>query len=344
MKGIVIRSPDDMHFHPRTGKMLQQILPYTSRVFRRGVVMGNLPKSIMTAEDVRHYRREILSVEPNFHPFMTSMLMRQTTPRIIKEAFDQGVRILKYIPDNASTNSEGGVALTELHNYCSVLDTMQKLGMVLSGHWESFLDGDGQLAPEIDREKWAIPFLDGIASLFTKLKIVVEHATTCKMIDYVKNAPKNIGATLTVHHALLTYNDVCDSNGKIYNPHHYCKPIAKRPSDRNAVIKAMISGNPKFFFGSDSAPHSMSAKEKNPPAAGIFTAPVALPSLCELFEENDALPKLEDFVSRFGAEFYGFSLNDGKIMLKKKNWVVPECVNDVRIFRGGNILSWQIWS
>lgn len=342
MKEMIIRSPDDMHFHPRSGRMLQKVLPYTSRVFSRGVVMGNLPKPVVTADDAEAYRNEILAVDGSFEPIMTIMLTKRTTRQIVKEAFKRGFRVLKYIPNNVSTNSEEGVALVELEAYYSVLEAAQELGMLFSGHWESPFGIDGNPIPESEREADAIRFLDRVVKLFPGLKVVAEHASTEMMIGYVKEAPINVGATLTVHHAILVYGDVCGSDGKIYNPHHYCKPIAKKPSDRRAVVETMMSGNPKFFFGSDSAPHLLSAKEKTPPSAGIFTAPVALPLLCELFEKGDALSKLEDFVARFGAEFYELPLNDGKVVLKKKDWVVPECVEGVRIFKNGQQISWQV--
>jgi dihydroorotase len=342
VRGIIIRRPDDMHFHPRTGEMLKNVLLCTSKVFPRGVVMGNLPKPVTTADDAQMYRAEIYCVDPNFSPIMTIMLTKSTTPQIVKEAFGRGVRVLKYIPNNVSTNSEEGVALTELHNFYPVLKTAKKLGMIFSGHWESPLDESGAPLPEIEREIYAIPFLQEIVRHFPNLKVVVEHATTRKMIQYVESAPKSVGATLTVHHAILNYGSVFDYEGKLRSPDSYCKPIAKSVSDMLAVIEAMTSGNPKFFFGSDSAPHPRSAKEKVPPAAGIFTAPVALPLLCELFQQNNALFKLENFVSRFGAEFYGLPLNEGEIILRRESWEVPNYLGDVRIFRGGHVISWRV--
>ena len=145
MQGIIIRRPDDMHFHPRTGEMLKNVLFCTSKVFSRGVVMGNLPKPVATADDAQMYREEILGVDPDFNPIMTIMLTKSTTPQIIKEAFARGVEVLKYIPNNVSTNSEEGVALEELRHFYPVMETAEKLGMILSGHWESPLDGSGAL-------------------------------------------------------------------------------------------------------------------------------------------------------------------------------------------------------
>lgn len=342
MKVVVIRKPDDMHLHLREGNMLANVLPFTSEVFTRGVVMGNLPKPIVTAEDAKSYREEIAKVRSKFNPIMAIMLTRDTNCQIIKEAFNQGFKILKYIPGSASTNADAGVPITELKNYYHVLELAQKLGMIFSGHWEAPFNGDGIPVPELEREVQAIPFLEQVVRAFPKLKVVVEHASTKTMIDWVSKAPGNIGATLTAHHALLTYADVCNRYGDIYNPHHYCKPIAKTSEDRCSVVAAMISGNPKFFFGSDSAPHPLSAKEKTPPSAGIFTAPVVLPLLLELFERNNAVRRLEDFVSRFGAEFYGLPLNEGKIFLEKESWTIPEFAGEVRIFKGGQRIKYKI--
>jgi dihydroorotase len=342
MKVVTIRKPDDMHLHLREGQMLAKVLPFTSEVFTRGVVMGNLSVPIVTARDAERYREEILKVDSSFKPIMAIMLTRRTSRQIIQEAFERGFKVLKYIPGSASTNSEEGLPITELKNYYHVLELAQKLGMIFLGHWESPFDGAGIPVPELEREVQAIPFLEEVVRTFPRLKVVAEHASTETMIEWVKNAPDNIGATLTVHHALLTYGDVCRSDGGVYNPHHYCKPIVKTPGDRCSVVAAMISGNPKFFFGSDSAPHPLSAKEKTPPSAGIFTAPVALPLLLELFERNNAVHRLNDFVSRFGAEFYGLSLNEGKVFLKKESGTIPEFAGEARIFNGGQRISWQI--
>ena len=342
MKSFSIRKPDDMHFHPRSGDILQAVLPYTAKYFARGLVMGNLPKPVITADDAIAYREEVLAADSAFQPIMTVMLARKTTPEIITEAFDRGFRVIKFIPGSASTNSDQGISLENIRNYYPVLETAEKLGMILSGHWESVNDEQGKPFPELKRELAAIPFLDDIVYSFPGLNIIVEHASTKEMIRYVTESSDFVSATLTAHHALLTYDEVCDTNGKVINPYLYCKPVAKNPSDKKAVTEAMISGNPKFFFGSDSAPHLREAKEKTPPAAGIFTAPVALPLLFEIFEHNGALSKLEDFVSRFGARFYGLPLNKEMITLVKEDWIVPKFIGDIPVFCGGEKLSWRI--
>jgi len=170
MRGIVIRRPDDMHFHPRAGEMLRNVLLSTSKVFPRGVVMGNLPKPVVTADDAQMYRAEIYCVEPNFSPIMTIMLTRQTTPQIVKKAFARGVHVLKYIPNNVSTNSAEGVSLTELHNFYPVLETAEKLGMIFSGHWETPFDNNGAPLAEIWREAQTIRFLEPVLKAFFGVK------------------------------------------------------------------------------------------------------------------------------------------------------------------------------
>jgi dihydroorotase len=195
---------------------------------------------------------------------------------------------------------------------------------------------------ETEREEAAIRFLDKVVKTFPELQIVVEHASSKKMIDYIWQAPKNVAATLTVHHALLTFTDVCYEHGVVHNPHNYCKPIAKYSEDRDAVVEAMTSGDPRFFFGSDSAPHPLEAKQKNPPAAGIFSAPVAIPLLAQIFEKNNHLNRMGNFVSGFGADRYGLPRNTETIGLIKKDWIVPQEYDGIVPFMAGQTLHWQI--
>jgi dihydroorotase len=171
---------------------------------------------------------------------------------------------------------------------------------------------------------------------------VVEHASTEKMIETVKSFSPNVAATLTLHHATITYDDVCDFDDKVIDSFNYCKPIAKISSDKEAVIAAMTSGNPKFFLGSDSAPHPIEKKQSDTPPAGIFTAPMVLPALCEIFDREEKLDRFENFVSVFGTEFYGLPQNEDVITLDKKDWTIPEMAGNVKVFRGGETLSWKI--
>jgi len=340
---ITIRKPDDMHIHLRQGSMLANVLPFTSSVFARAVVMGNLSVPITTATNVVWYEKEISSQAPDFEPIMSIMLTNSTTPEIVRKANQAGAKVLKLIPGNTSTNSAEGVSLENLKEFYPVLKTVRDLDMIFSGHWELAINPyTGFEIPELRREVQAFHYLRELIRNVPGLKIVVEHMSTRAMIRLVEQAPENVAATITVHHPILSIEDVLGDNGKISNPYHYCKPIVKARINRQAIKNAVLSGNPKFFFGSDSAPHPKSAKERDSPAAGIFTAPVALPLLCKLFESRHALDKLEGFVSEFGARFYGLPLNEGTITIKQNKWTVPDQHEGIKIFQGGKQLRWRV--
>ncbi len=342
---ISIRKGMDAHCHFRTGEMLKSVVGFTARSFEYAVAMGNTTPAVKTAGDTETYGQEILSAVPSgvkFSPVMTIMLTKSTFPRTVRKAAELGFVALKYIPEGVSTNSEESVPFEQLHLFYSVLEAAQECNMPFVVHWELLSDGKGKKLPEIARELWAIRYLDKIAKLFPKLRITAEHASTRQMIQYVKQAPLNVRATLTIHHATITYDDVCDGNGGIYNPHNYCKPIAKRPADRAAVVEAMISGDPHFFFGSDSAPHLISAKEKIPPAAGIFSAPVIDSLLLELFMANNALNRLDNFRAGFGPEFYGLPRCTETIELIEEDWTVPREFNGIVPFMAGKTLHYKV--
>jgi dihydroorotase len=304
--------------------------------------MGNLSKPIETGPEAIEYRDRIRSVGPDFEPLMTIMLTRRTTPEIVRDARCLGVKALKYIPDGVSTNSETGLSWQDLPIVYPAIEMAEKLGMPFLGHFESPLTQFGKPVREMFRERDAIRFLEVLVRRFPELKIVVEHATTQEMIEFVIAAPPRVAATLTAVHATISYSQVFGENEEIQNPDCYCKPVAKTMVDRDAVIKAMISGNPKFFAGTDSAPHPIEAKKGPKPPAGIFSAPVALPVYAKIFELNQALDRLENFVSRFGADFYDLPLNQGTIFLFRKSWKVPESGEGVNFFMGGETLDWQV--
>lgn len=343
MDKIVIRKPDDFHAHFRQGEMLQNVMPETEKVFSRAVVMGNLATPITTAEDAVNYRNEIMDcVSADFTPIMTVMFVNKTTPEVLEEAFKAGVKVLKLIPGNTSTGSDQGVSFYGLKNYYPVLEKAQELGMIFSVHFELATEEDGTAIPLIEREHRAIPFLKKLMGDFPGLKIVVEHATTREMLELIKGAGPNVAAGLAYHHAMITYDEVINSEGKVIDSFKYCMPIAKSEDDRKAVMEAMVSGNPKFFFGSDSAPHPIEKKQSENPPAGIYSTPVIMPGLAEIFEAEGRLERLEDFVSKFGAEFYGLPLNQGTVTLVKEDWVAPEMVGNVKVFRDGETFKWKI--
>lgn len=332
-----------MHVHLREGETLSNVLPYTSSIFARGVVMGNLPEPIATASDVERYREEILSVAPDFSPIMSIMLTESTTPETLEKACRAGVKVLKFIPGNISTGSAKKLDLPHLRKLTPLLEKVRDLGMVFSCHFECGFHPNGAPIPKIHQENFAIRHAKHVADFVPDLKMVVEHVTTERMIDFIFwEAPDNIAATITAHHAILLYDDVCDKDDSVRNPLHYCKPVAKHEADRMKLRQMMTTGNRKFFFGSDTAPHPLWKKRGPNPAAGIFSAPVALPLLCQIFEEEDALENLEKFVSKNGADFYGLPRNQGTITLKKESWTVPEVLEGTTVFMGGKTLDWKV--
>lgn len=340
-----VRMLFDAHCHFRTGETLGKVVPLTAAYCRYAVAMGNTVPAIKTTDDAERYKAEILSAIPSdcrFDPIMTIMLTRQTTPEIIREAARQNVRVLKFIPKGVSTNSDESVALEDLPEYYPVLEAVRDCEIIFSGHWESLRDHRGVELHDIGREYAALPYLAHLVHMFPGLKIIAEHATTAGLIEYVRHCPVNVAATLTVHHATLTYQDVCDGTGRIVNPHYYCKPIAKREPDRIAVVNAMTSGDRHFFLGSDTAPHPMDAKMKTPPAAGIFSAPVVLSRLMQIFEEAGALDYLDGFASEFGTEFYGLPPIEETIEVERRYWKVPWEYGGIVPFMAGQLLRWQV--
>jgi dihydroorotase len=334
MNDITIRCIDDFHVHLRQGDMLAHVLPYTAEQCARALVMPNTTPPILTPEDVANYRKEIEASLPehsSFTPLMTFKIVPSTTPEMVRELKKAGVVAGKLYPEGVTTNSEDGVK--DLSQLYPVYTAMEQEGLVLCLH------GEVPGVFSMDRESAFLSTLRQLAKDFPKLKIVLEHATTAEAVETVAELPDNVAATLTVHHLRITLDDVI---GDKINPHHFCKPIAKRPEDRSALVKAATSGNPKFFLGTDSAPHSVESKECCCGAAGVYTAPVMLPVLAELFDEMGALDKLEDFTSTFGANHYGLPYNTGTIHLTKKPWIVPEQYDGVVPFMAGKTLQWRI--
>lgn len=332
MDTITIRRPDDMHVHLREGHMLSRVLFFTEIAFARALVMPNLSKPILTAADAIDYRNTIMEARSRkFEPLMTIKLVASTTPEIVRGAKEAGVIAGKFYPEGVTTNSEDGVR--DVESLYPVFEAMEECGMVLCLHGE--LPG----AFCLDREGLFLPSLERIAEDFPGLKIVLEHVTTSEAVTAVALLPNNVAATITVHHLVLTLDDVV---GGFLQPHHFCKPIAKRHLDRERLLAIATSGNPKFFLGTDSAPHAVGKKECASGCAGVFSAPVALEVLCEVFEKQDALDKLEAFTSEFGAKFYGLPLNEEFINIHREEWTVPEFYGMVRPFKAEETLSWRI--
>lgn len=332
-KKIRITKPDDFHLHLRRGKILQAVIGFTAKQFHRAIIMPNTDPAILSADDAINYSREILDQNSGLWPLMTIQLNENTTPAMIAEASEAGVVAGKVYPQGVTTNSQNGVI--DFNRLYPALLEMKKQNMRLLLHGEDPTPGVFCL----DREKSFMATLFMIARRFPELKIVLEHITTAVAVSAVATLD-NVAATITAHHLLLTLDDVV---GGLISPHNFCKPIAKRPEDREALLSAAISENPKFFYGGDSAPHLKEKKECNHGCAGVFNAPVALALLAQIFEERHALELLEKFVSKFGADFYGLPRNTETIELVKRDWQVPEeCSGGIVPFMAGQTLHWQV--
>lgn len=342
MNKITITRPDDWHLHLRDGAALKAVLPDTARQFARAIVMPNLRPPVTTTELALAYRERILEALPagmKFEPLMTLYLTDNTSADEIAKAKASGlVHGVKLYPAGATTNSDSGV--TSLDKCAGALAAMESLGMPLLVHAE-VTDADVDV---FDRElvfieRHMIPLL----KKYPALKIVFEHITTKDAADFVALAPANVAATITAHHLLMNRNDMFKGG---IQPHHYCLPVLKRETHRVALVKAATSGSPKFFLGTDSAPHAKHTKEAACGCAGMYTARTALELYAEAFESVNALDKLEAFASFNGADFYGLPRNTGKVTLVKESWKVPGSLpydGDVLVpLRADQMVHWKV--
>jgi dihydroorotase len=339
---LTITRPDDWHLHLRDGAALAAVLPDTARQFARAIVMPNLRPPVTTTLLAGAYRKRVLEALPKgvqFEPLMTLYLTDNTPPQEIAQAKASGfVHGVKLYPAGATTNSDSGV--TDLVKCANTLAEMEKQGMPLLIHGE-VTDANVDV---FDREKVFIErHLIKLLKDFPGLKVVLEHITTADAADFVQAAPKNVAATLTAHHLLMNRNDMFTGG---IRPHHYCLPVLKRETHRQALVKAAISGNPKFFLGTDSAPHARHTKEAACGCAGMYTAHTAIELYAEAFEAANALDKLEAFASFYGADFYGLPRNTDKITLSKTSWQVPEKLpfgaDELIPLRAGQTLTWKM--
>ena len=338
---LVIRQPDDWHVHLRDGAMLAGVVPYTARQFARAIVMPNLSPPCATSGEVAEYRARILAALPpgsTFNPLMTLYLTDATNPDDLEAGFALDVlTAAKLYPAHATTNSAHGV--TNVRAIYPVLDRMQQIGMPLLVHGE-VTSGDVDI---FDREaafiaKVLIPTLRD----FPALRVVFEHITTKDAADFVMAAGANVAATITPHHLQINRNAIFAGG---IRPHAYCLPIAKREEHRLALRKAACSGSPKFFLGTDSAPHDVKTKESACGCAGIFNAPFALEAYAMVFEEEGALDRLEAFASENGPRFYGLPLNEARVVLERRECTVPERIaaggGEVVPWMAGDVLPWR---
>jgi len=342
MRQITIARPDDWHLHLRDGAHMGAVLADSARRFARAIVMPNLKPPITTTELALRYRdriRALLAGGVQFEPLMTLYLTDNTRPDEIERAKASGVvHAVKYYPAGATTNSESGV--TDLRRCHDTFLAMQACGMPLLVHGEVT---DPQV-DVFDRERVFLErVLAPLLERFPRLRVVVEHITTREAVRFVETAPARVAATITAHHLLLNRNALLAGGVR---PHHYCLPVLKREVHRRALVKAAASGNPKFFLGTDSAPHARHTKETDCGCAGIYTAHAAIELYAEAFAAAGALERFADFASRFGADFYGLARNTGRITLIEEAWRVasdlPFGADRLVPFRAGEHVNWKL--
>jgi dihydroorotase len=341
---LKLTRPDDWHLHLRDEALMRAVLPDTARQFARAIIMPNLRPPITTTAQAQAYRVRILAAIPagmKFEPLMTLYLTDNTSAEEIRRARQSGfVHAVKYYPAGATTNSDAGV--TNMRKAYPALEEMQRCGMPLLVHGEV----TDPVIDVFDREAVFIErVLQPLLKDFPSLRLVFEHITTADAAQYVESAPANIAATLTVHH--LLYNRNAMFAGGI-RPHYYCLPVLKRETHREALVKAAISGSPKFFLGTDSAPHAQHTKENACGCAGMYTAHTAIELYAEAFEQSGALDKLEGFASFYGADFYGLQRNNSSITLRREDTPVPATLefgeHKLVPLRAGEVVKWKLMS
>ena len=338
---LTLTRPDDWHLHLRDGAALAAVVPYTARQFARAIVMPNLKPPVVTAQQAQAYRARILAACPAdaaFEPLMTLYLTDLTPPEEIRRAREAGVVALKLYPAGATTNSDAGV--TDVRRTYRTLEAMQREGLLLLVHGE-VTDAEIDI---FDREAVFIErVMQPLRRDFPELKVVFEHITTREAAQYVAAADARTAATITAHHLLYNRNALFVGGMR---PHYYCLPVLKREVHRQALVAAATSGSPKFFLGTDSAPHAAALKEQSVCGAGCFTAPAALELYAEAFEAVGALDRLEAFASFHGPDFYGLPRNTGTITLERMDWQLPEAMPfgeaTIKPLRGGETLGWRL--
>jgi len=337
----------DGHVHPRQGKLLKTIVPYTAKSCGSAIMILNYEKPVDTSEEALACKQEILANvgDLNFTPYMTLMLTKNTNRQTVRDAKKEGMVGFKLIPAGTSTGSENvGVTLFDLlSNKKSILQEIRDQDSVFLIHLELIEDASGNTIPLIKREEAAIGFLDDIINQVPGLKISVEHVTTRKLINYIVNLNSEyLGASLMPHYSCATYDMVCDEEGKVKDPLFYCLPILKLEDDRLAVIEFMTGDYPRKWFATDSAAHYIWNKIVPPYRAGLFTAPVAPLIVVSVFEEMNALSRLPAFFSKNILKFFGLSSSGRKTTFKKEEWVVPKKIGGISVFKGGETLTWQV--
>lgn len=329
---LVINSPLDMHVHLRDGEMLKNVVEYTAKYFSGALIMPNLLPPITSKEQVQKYKKEILDVciDKNFEPYMTLFLKEELSFDFLND-IKEHILAVKLYPSGVTTNSQTGLASIDTEKLKGTLEAMAHFGIPLSIHGET--NGFS-----LDREKEFMPIFEELAAKFPKLKIIMEHISSKESISTLKKFD-NLYATVTVHHLLMTLDDVI---GGALKPHNFCKPILKTPKDRDAIQEAVLSGDKKIMFGSDTAPHAIDKKESASGSAGVFSAPVLLQALASFFDKHNSLNKMQDFVSTNAKNIYNINPPKKEIILEKADFLVPNIIGSVVPLFAGEILNYSI--
>jgi dihydroorotase len=340
LETLTLARPDDWHLHLRDGDALAAVLPHTARQFARAIVMPNLKPPVVTTAQALAYRERIAAARPagaRFEPLMTLYLTDRTLPEEIVRARAAGIAAVKLYPAGATTNSDAGV--TDIRHTFATLEAMQRAGLPLLVHGEV-------TDPAVDLFDREAVFIERVLAPlvrdFPGLKVVFEHITTAEAAQFVAEAGPNLAATITAHHLLYERNALFQGG---LRPHWYCLPVLKRERHRRALVAAATSGSPKFFLGTDSAPHATHLKEHACGCAGCYTALAAIEMYAQAFDAAGALGRLEGFASHHGADFYGLPRNRDRIVLRRETWTLPESVpfgeHRLTPLAAGETLHWR---
>ncbi len=334
MKTIEMPAADDFHVHLRQGDLLQQVTPLVrAGGVGRCVVMPNTTPPVSITEEALRYQELLQTADPQTRFLMTLYLQQSLTPEEIRRAASYGVVGVKCYPRGVTTHSEHGIE--DFEAYSAVFEAMEKAGLVLLLHGETPSDPERDICI-LNAEAHFLPQLECLHARFPGLRMVLEHVTTAEAVDCVQSLGETVAATVTAHHLELTVDDWAGRN------HNFCKPVAKYPHDRAAIRSVVCQGHPRFFLGSDSAPHPRNAKEAACGCAGVFTSPLLLPYLADCFERMDALERLMDFCCTFGRQFYGLPPSEKIIRLERTGQTVPAAYGEVVPFRAGQDLAWRL--
>ena len=331
---LILPKPDDFHVHFRQGESLQRYVRSQAAWCGRALVMPNILPPIADAVSLSDYREKIVACLPDssdFFPLMSFKLLTGMSAATVEACAAAGAVAGKYYPDGATTNAADGPSSPDLVS--EALSAMESAGIVLSIHGE---DPD---VPSMEREVAFLATVEKILARWPRLRIVLEHLSTREAVEFVAAGPERLAATISAHHLLFTLDDMMGGN---LNPHLFCKPVIKTAADREALRAAVFSGSPKFFFGSDSAPHNRSAKESAHAPGGVYSSPTAIPALAGLFESEGVLEALKPFIAQSGARFYGLPAPQGSLRLLRKSWTVPGEIDGAVPMCAGAELAWRL--